>query len=59
MSNEKTGVCPLCGGRVFWFPVSRIFACEGCRQEYARNKWPYIKGGKELLEESEAANGND
>lgn len=55
MAEEKTGVCPLCGGRVFWQPVSHIFVCENCKQAYARDKWVYIKGGEELLEESEEA----
>ena len=29
---DKT--CPLCGGRVMWFPISRHWYCEHCRNTF-------------------------
>ena len=33
---DETKTCPLCGGRVFWFPVSNYWGCEHCKNTFNR-----------------------
>ena len=35
-SPDETKTCPLCGGRVFWFPVSNYWGCERCKNTFNR-----------------------
>ena len=36
MSEDEVRICPLCGGRVFWMPVSLLWVCEHCKNTFNR-----------------------
>ena len=36
MSEVEVRICPLCGGRVFWMPVSLLWVCEHCKNTFNR-----------------------
>ena len=33
---DEIKICPLCGGRVFWFPISNYWGCENCKNTFNR-----------------------
>lgn len=33
---DEIKICPLCGGRVFWFPISNYWGCEHCKNVFNR-----------------------
>ena len=34
VEDRKDKICPLCGARVLWFPISRHYCCESCHNTF-------------------------
>lgn len=58
IDKDEELVCPLCGGRLFWMPVSHIYACEHCKQSYSERNGVYMKKKRKSTAEKSSAVGN-
>ena len=58
IDKDEELVCPLCGGRLFWMPVSHIYACEHCKQSYSERNGVYMKKKRKSTAEKSSAVGD-
>ena len=58
IDKDEELVCPLCGRRLFWMPVSHIYACEHCQQSYSERNGVYMKKKRKSTAEKSSAVGN-
>ena len=56
-SNDQDDfICPICGAKMIWLPLSNIFACDYCQQSIAKDAKYYllhrrgIEVGKEAMQ---------
>lgn len=58
IDKDEELVCPLCGGRLFWMPVSLIYACEHCKQSFSQGSGIYLRKKCKLTTEKSSVVGN-